>query len=212
MTSEVSSSRFLWLGEQRALDFLNTEPMVRGQRVDLLASFEDLVTWCTEAELLSRASAKDVHERWGTSRAATRTLDMARKLRSEARAALESRTSGRRTLGAGLEVLNGCLQLGASTKVIVGSDGRFERQAQVTIAKPDQLLRPIAEATAELLCDVDLGLVRRCDNPECVLYFRDVSKNHARRWCSMSLCGNRRKVAVHQQRKRAENARHGARG
>ena len=54
-------------------------------------------------------------------------------------------------------------------------------RAHIVIAKPSALLRPIADAAAELLCDVEPGLVRRCENPACVLYFHDVSKNHARR-------------------------------
>lgn len=204
MVSAVSESPFLWLGEQRALDFLNTEPLVRGQRVELLATFERLVAWCEEAELLSHCSAETVLRRWGGSRAARRTLARAHALRSEIRGSLESRAGSRSMSRSDLEVLNACLRLGgASTQVSAGAGGRFVRRAQVAITKPEQLLRPIADAAAELLCDIDPGLVRRCDNPECVLYFHDVSKNHARRWCSMNLCGNRRKVAAHQQRRRA---------
>lgn len=44
--------------------------------------------------------------------------------------------------------------------------------------------------------------VRRCANPECVLWFLDVSKNGSRRWCSMEVCGNRAKVGRFNQRQR----------
>lgn len=37
--------------------------------------------------------------------------------------------------------------------------------------------------------------VRKCANPDCVLWFWDVSKNGQRRWCSMQGCGNRMKAA-----------------
>jgi predicted RNA-binding Zn ribbon-like protein len=36
-----------------------------------------------------------------------------------------------------------------------------------------------------------------------VLLFYDTTKNHARHWCSMSLCGNRHKVAAHYRRRRS---------
>ena len=48
----------------------------------------------------------------------------------------------------------------------------------------------------------DLSLVKACQNPQCVLFFYDTTKNHARRWCSMAACGNRAKVAAHYQRAR----------
>lgn len=200
--SNVSTSGFLWLGEQRALDFLNTEPNVRGQRVELLDSFERLVAWCREAELVSVANATGVLERWRGSRIGARTLETAHRLRRELRLALEHREAGKR---APLAVLNSCLLLeGASAEVRVGSRGRFDRHAHLRLTRPEQLLRPIADAAAELLCDVDPDRVRRCDDPACVLYFRDVSKNHARRWCSMALCGNRTKVAAHHARERTK--------
>ncbi|MCI0410524.1 MAG: CGNR zinc finger domain-containing protein, partial [Acidobacteria bacterium] len=56
----------------------------------------------------------------------------------------------------------------------------------------------------DLLSEGDLTLVRKCENPACILYFHDTTKNHARRWCSMRACGNRAKVAAHYRRRRRE--------
>jgi predicted RNA-binding Zn ribbon-like protein len=39
--------------------------------------------------------------------------------------------------------------------------------------------------------------VRGCANPDCVLWFLDVSRPGTRRWCSMAGCGNRDKAARH---------------
>jgi predicted RNA-binding Zn ribbon-like protein len=47
----------------------------------------------------------------------------------------------------------------------------------------------------------DFSLIRRCEHPECVLWFYDRTKAHKRRWCSMALCGNRHKVAQFRKRK-----------
>jgi predicted RNA-binding Zn ribbon-like protein len=63
-----------------------------------------------------------------------------------------------------------------------------------------QLIVPIAEAAADLLCHGDLSLVKKCGNPRCILFFYDTTKNHARRWCSMAGCGNRMKAAAHYRR------------
>ena len=76
-------------------------------------------------------------------------------------------------------------------------DRVWRREAKDAVS---EVLAPIAEAAATLLTRKDLSLLRQCENPGCVLYFYDTSKNRARRWCSMDVCGNRMKVAAHYQR------------
>jgi predicted RNA-binding Zn ribbon-like protein len=44
--------------------------------------------------------------------------------------------------------------------------------------------------------------IRLCDQPDCIRYFFDTSRNGGRRWCSMALCGNRAKAARHYARTR----------
>lgn len=44
---------------------------------------------------------------------------------------------------------------------------------------------------------VNPSRIRKCANPACPLRFYDVSKSGARRWCSMSACGNRSKARSH---------------
>jgi predicted RNA-binding Zn ribbon-like protein len=67
---------------------------------------------------------------------------------------------------------------------------------------PEALLLPLAEAIGDLVCRKDFALVRHCEGPTCSLWFHDVSKGHARRWCSMAVCGNRAKAAAHRARAR----------
>jgi predicted RNA-binding Zn ribbon-like protein len=65
-----------------------------------------------------------------------------------------------------------------------------------------QLLVPPAEALASLLVSGDRSLIRKCESPSCTLFFYDRTKSHARRWCSMAVCGNREKVRNHRRRAR----------
>ncbi|WP_422121526.1 CGNR zinc finger domain-containing protein [Providencia huaxiensis] len=46
--------------------------------------------------------------------------------------------------------------------------------------------------------------IRQCEASDCVLYFLDLTKSHRRRWCSMSTCGNRMKVAAFRERKKKQ--------
>lgn len=55
---------------------------------------------------------------------------------------------------------------------------------------------------ARLMVEEDFTQVKACEGPACTLMFADHTRGHARRWCSMSVCGNRAKVAAHRRRKK----------
>lgn len=52
----------------------------------------------------------------------------------------------------------------------------------------------------DLVCHADFRLIRACEGTACTLMFLDRTKAHARRWCSMAVCGNRAKAAAHRAR------------
>jgi predicted RNA-binding Zn ribbon-like protein len=83
------------------------------------------------------------------------------------------------------------------------SAGRFEEKTRFDLADPEQLMVPIAQSASDLLCHGCLALVKRCADPACGAFFYDTSKNHTRRWCSTTGCGNRMRVAAHYRRSRA---------
>jgi predicted RNA-binding Zn ribbon-like protein len=58
------------------------------------------------------------------------------------------------------------------------------------------LLAAIARSGAEIVTEGAKARIRLCANPACGLFFYDDSRTHRRRWCSMSVCGNRHKVAA----------------
>jgi predicted RNA-binding Zn ribbon-like protein len=58
----------------------------------------------------------------------------------------------------------------------------------------DSMLWLISRAAADLLVSDQLPYVRACFSKTCEWFFLDTSKNHHRRWCDMTRCGNRAKV------------------
>ena len=62
------------------------------------------------------------------------------------------------------------------------------------------VLWPIAQSAADLLTSGKLKDVRECQAPTCAWLFLDESRNHSRRWCDMSVCGNREKARRHYER------------
>ena len=63
----------------------------------------------------------------------------------------------------------------------------------------DRMLWQIALSAAELLTSANLDRVHQCGG--CDWLFLDTSRNHMRRWCSMSECGNRAKARRFKERK-----------
>ena len=57
-------------------------------------------------------------------------------------------------------------------------------------------LAPIASSAAELILELPRVNIRPCADPACIRFFYDRSPTHRRRWCDMTECGNRAKVAA----------------
>ena len=79
----------------------------------------------------------------------------------------------------------------------------FELQTVRRWRTPDDLLLPVGEALARFVCTEDFAHVKACEGPACTLLFADHTRGHARRWCSMAICGNRAKQAAHRHRLKA---------
>ena len=73
----------------------------------------------------------------------------------------------------------------------------------------DELERPlwdIARSAADLLTSGEHDRIKQCASATCEWVFLDRSRNHSRRWCDMSDCGNRAKARRFHARKHAAHA------
>lgn len=70
------------------------------------------------------------------------------------------------------------------------------------VSQPQWLAGWLAAADLLRLLAETPGRIKQCAHPHCILWFYDTSKNGARRWHSMSTCGNRAKAARHYAAKR----------
>jgi len=205
--------KFPMIGNHRCLDFVNTELIEHGRRVDLLQDFADLVDWLQQAHVLGTAQAKQILRRWGRTSKGAGALSEARAFRRLLRDMAEGIVHGKRPSTVALDKINDLLRYRTVDVTLVQTRHGFERQVSFQPRDPRHLLAPVAESASDLLCHGDLGLIVKCENPRCILYFYDATKNHARRWCSMTVCGNRMKVAAHyRRRRRAREVKPAARG
>ena len=194
---------FLFVGNQLCLDFINTRFVLNGQQVDLLATFSDMVTWLAQVHLLTGDGAKKMERQWGDQPKGTQTLEQARAFRAALREMVERIAAGRAVPEAATKAINEMLRYRIGYPQLTRRSGKFERGYQAESQDANQLLGLLAEAATNLLCTCDLSLIKKCQNPACVLFFYDTTKNHARHWCSMTICGNRSKVAAHYRRHRS---------
>lgn len=64
-------------------------------------------------------------------------------------------------------------------------------------ASPEAPLARLALDAIDILRFSDLSRLRRCQGEDCGWLFLDTSKNGKRRWCDMTVCGNRAKARRH---------------
>lgn len=207
MPGGSGGSKFLFLGNRACLDFVNTEAVDGGRPVDLLGGFSDLVAWLSEAGLLDAEVAEGALARWYDTPEGERAFARALSLRAALRGAFERVVEDGPVPGEAVEEVNALLAVRPGRDELVGTGEGFERRFRWEAREAEHLLAPLADSAADLLSRDDPSLVKRCENPECVLLFYDTSRTHARRWCSMAACGNRMKVRAHLERVRHERAR-----
>jgi predicted RNA-binding Zn ribbon-like protein len=191
---------FLFLGNQLALDFLNTRPLQNGAHVELLPDFRALLRWFRAAGLLGSRDAARLGQRWGRSARAQGTLEPMRRLREAIRRAVLRREGGGNASPAIKNELNRLMAMYPMRTRLKVSAGVSSSELWFPARQPEDLFAPLAHSATDLLANLDRSRVRQCR--QCVLHFYDTSKKGTRRWCSMRLCGNRLKVAAYAARRR----------
>ena len=198
----------IFVGDARGLDFLNSIATPIDTPLDWIDDGEGLLSWLEQAQLLPADALRSVraHALPGE---LDKVADQARSLREWFRGFVRQHKG--RPLAAEalvkLQPLNRLLERDETFSRIVphpeGGTGPFQLQTGRRWRTPEALLLPIGEALAQLVCTEDFSNVKACEGPACTLLFADHTRGHARRWCSMAICGNRAKQAAHRYRAKA---------
>ena len=192
---------FLFVGNHLALDFLNTRLVLPEGPKELLPDIDALIRWLVASGLLTSHKGKALVRKWRDTPRAAVFLEELVTFRERLRAVVVRQEAGYSVSDAFISELNSVLKQHPSVIELQRQGQKLEREAVVEPEEPDDIWAPVAIAVAELLSDVPLVRVRKCE--ACIVQFLDTSKKGSRRWCSMSICGNKIKVAAYQQRKRA---------
>ena len=187
-----NSNQFPLLSGHLSLDLVNTEVVRRGVRHNLLTSKEDLKEWIKimqKNESLIPEHFSSETEEW-----LEQALDRVLNLRAFLREGFERITDGFELSNDWLIHLEKLIAKAPFLYRIIG-----EKLVQIPIGEPlNRLISLIALDALTLYANGELGTMKKCANPDCVLLFMDSSGR--RKWCSMQICGNRKKVARFQNR------------
>ncbi len=202
-----------FIADHKAIDFLNSIATPSTIEYDWLDDGQSLLTWLSHADLIPESTFEEFSLS-GYKLEIDAIACKARGLRERLRVFV-ARHAGNSLEPSVLqeisfvnEVLssdNTYVQIElASEEVIASGVSPLVLKSKRRWLAPESLLLPLVELIAELVSQVNFTLIKNCEGPPCTLWFYDVSKNHARRWCTMSVCGNRAKAAIHRAKKRAE--------
>jgi predicted RNA-binding Zn ribbon-like protein len=194
----------IFVGDSLGLDFLNSIATPVDTVVDWIDNGEGYLSWLEQSRLVPGNVLRDMRAR-ALPGELDKIADQARSLREWFRGFVRRHRGRPLTTDslAELEPLNRLLDRDEAFTQIVSQPtwrGHFELQAVRRWRNPDALLLPVGEALARLVCSDDFSHVKACEGPACTLLFADQTRGHARRWCSMAICGNRAKQAAYRNR------------
>ena len=215
MTTDDTRPPAMFIAGDPSLDFLNSIGTPVDTVVEWVANGEDLLAWLEQAELVPTGAAATIRANCFPGELDA-VAAQARALREWFRAFVLAHRGPSLGLGAldELEPLNRILErddaYGAVVARTVEAPDQSTRSALEwrTLRRwrtPDSLLLPIAHAIANFVTSEDLSRVKACEKSPCTLCFLDRTRGQARRWCSVTLCGNRAKQALHRSRLNRRN-------
>jgi len=197
----------IFIADAPALDFLNSIATPTDTPVEWIDNGAGLLAWLEQAklvpsEVLARFRRQSMPGELDGVAAQARTLREWFRgfVRNHKGAPLEAKHLRE------LESLNRLLERDEGFHRIItpreNSAATFEYESTRRWRSPESLLLPIGEVFAKIVCEEDFSQVKACEGATCTLLFADHTRGRGRRWCSMSVCGNRAKVAAHRSRAR----------
>lgn len=197
--------RFDLIAGNVCLDFVNTLDDRHFKPKELLETYVDLARFGEDTGLLQPSQLDRLYERSDAEpERAQEALLRGRELREVIHDVFWAIINKRPVPAVALARLNDYVQNASGHTRLIPAKSGFEWRFD-EVADFDSVLWPIARSAADLLASDRLAYVRACSSIVCEWFFLDTSKNHHRRWCDMTRCGNRAKVQRFYARRKKEH-------
>lgn len=192
--------------DRPCLDLANCVRQRLHDSTNALAAYGDVVRWARHERLLDDREARRL-----LGQAAGRPRQEAAAHRraiglQEALRAVFSAVAARATPPATeLARLNAELAMAMVPVHLLPAGDGFRREWLDPRDDLGWMLGPVARSAGDLLASAELARLKECHSSSgrsCGFLFVDRTKNHSRRWCSGSTCGNRTRLHQHYARSR----------
>lgn len=181
----------LFIGGRLALDFVNIAP--RNSEL----SWDQLIEFFESARIVTPERGGELLALNGSNpQAAESLLRKAQRLVTGLRSAFDAVLHRQKVQREWIEPVNEILRVTEGHDELVKTGNDWEIQFVASESGLEWLLAAVARSAAEIIAEGPRARLRLCANPRCGLFFYDTSRTHRRRWCSMTVCGNRHKVAA----------------
>lgn len=197
--------RFEFSGGDLALDFVNTmDSRPTEHPKELLPRYADLAAWGRQAGILAGRQERALRRE---SRRRPAEAEQIRKMAVALRECLFqvfTAITDRREIPSDLlpEWNRFVLRAMAHYELFQNKDG-FSWRPRSEPLELDSMLWPVIHSAIMLSTGPHACRIRRCASSSCDWLFLDKSKRGNRRWCDMTVCGNRAKARRFYSRKKA---------
>jgi predicted RNA-binding Zn ribbon-like protein len=189
MSSSTGGIRLI--GDKLSIDFANT------CQAPAELSWDRLIRFLESTEIISPdRSTQLLGLPESDPPAAEALLRKARRLGAAARLLFSAMVRKQRITAEWIEPINEVLRVTEGHDELLPDGGVWRIEFIAREGGLEWLLAAVARSAAEIVAEGASARLRVCANPACALFFYDESRTHRRRWCSMSVCGNRSKVAA----------------
>jgi len=198
------------VGGALCLDFTNTVSGVHeGEHErEHLHAYEHLIDWAVHAGAIEAGQARLLANRAREDgSAAARVLHRALALRDAVHDVFAAVAQRAAIPERALEGFNAALADASRHSRVLPAKQGFAWGWDDPAVRLDSPLWPVLRSAADLLTASKLDRIKQCPYPHCGWLFLDLSKNKSRRWCEMSVCGNRTKARRHYLREKQMNQR-----
>lgn len=173
------------------LDFVNTVTGRDQTPRDWLDSYDRLLDWAAQVQLLPPATLRALTRQAKSEPAlAASALTRAKALRESQFALLSAIIAGESPPKSALEHLREHWIAGATAHHLRFNEGRIITEPRSDAVELDLIASMIAYRLVQHVLPLPVDRLRMCAGTNCSWVFIDSSKAGRRRWCDMAVCGN----------------------
>lgn len=185
-------------------DFLNTDDLENGFKVERLPTLSDALSWFVDRGVIHGEGADRLRAQANADPAAAdRDLARIRAVRGALREVADAIVEHRPPQGGSLDTVNRALHARQVIELVPSFDGCVAVDHRHVGDPIDDALARLCDPLVFELTSGDPERIRICDSDTCRWVFYDTSRTARRRWCDMATCGNRAKAARHRAKSKA---------